>query len=1238
MNLQHLPKYSEDLSDFIADLRSKIFASKLEAARYFKLARPTVSRYESGQIRPPFGYLVSLAYLYILALQKDNYPVEIYQSSLLDEINRALRWHYREKEPFQRPFQDWEELSQVASTFIQQRQATTAISANNEPKSRLIDWGEAIEANPFYGRENELSRLEQWLRYDRCRLVALVGLGGVGKTSLSIKISERVKDEFEVLIWRSLRNAPTLKDLLADWLTLLGDQTLIENPDLAISALLDHLRKKRCLLVLDNLETILQEGQPQQAYRSGYQNYSELFVRLGETAHQSCLLLTSREKPGEFELLESKATPVRSLNLTGLEAEAARQILEDKTLFGPPEAFATLSERYSSNPLALKLAAGAIQELFGGDVLAFLGEGQLIFGGISRLLDQQFARLSGLEQNIMYWLAISREFVSLPHLQAALIPAVPKKDFMEALQSLLIRSLIKRSDTGATFSQQPVVMEYLTERIIENFSEELRAGRIDFLSRFPLLDAQGKDYTRTTQLRLLLKPILERLLAAFKSSRELETHFTTLLNRLRTLPPAEQGYAGGNLANLLFQLRGDLQGRDFSNLNIWQAYLQGVNLQNASFACSDLTGSIFTEAFNSICAVSLNSSGQLLAIGCANGEVLLWRMSDGKLLSHFQAHYGPAQTLAFSPTMDWLATGSNDRTIKLWEINPNRRESVRCLQTLEGHEEWVWSVAFSPDGQFLVSGSSDRTIKLWEIPSGNCLQTLEEHQNTIRAVAFSPDGQFLATSGGDMTIRIWQFFGDKLKCVQVLTGHQGWVQALHFSPNSRLLASASEDKTLKIWEINRAPATPGSCLKTLRGHSEWVWSVVFSPDGTQLASSGADRLVKLWDVSSGQCFRTLHGHTGLVRALVFSPNGRILVSGSGDKTARLWEIATGQPFKTLQGYSNPVRAVAFSPDNQKLASTSGNRTVQFWEVNSEIHSPQILPGQRELLWSLAFSPNGKFMATGSEESTVTLWELKSGQFSVLQTFVGHTEWVQSVAFSADSRLIASGSGDRTIKLWNVEGGYYLQTLEGHSEWVWSVVFSPDGRWLASGSSDHTVKIWEVQTGRCLQTLPHHEWVLSVAFSPDGRYLLSSGGEEQSIYVWDCASWQAQTVFTGHPRKVWVIVFHPDGKLFATGSEYGEIKLWEIEADQVICKATLTGHRDWVRALAFSPDGQLLASASEEGTIRLWEAHTGQFLTLLQINRPYEQLNITHTTGLSEVQKASLKALGAFEEDTIPPSF
>ncbi len=437
---------------------------------------------------------------------------------------------------------------------------------------------------------------------ERCRLVALLGMGGIGKTALCVKLAKQIKDKFEYLIWRSLRNPPPVQDLLAELIQFLSQQQetdLPETVDGRVLRLIEYLRSSRCLLVLDNAETILTPRDRTGRYREGYSGYGQLLRCVAETPHNSCLVLISREKPIGLAAKEGETLAVRSLQLTGLPTAAGREIFKVRGDFWASESeWRVLIAHYAGNPLALKMVAPAIQDFFNSSVskfLEFLKQDTLVFDDIRNLLDGQFKRLSNLEKEVMYWLAINREPVSFSELQADFVSNVSSSVILEALASLQRRSLIQKSVDG--FTQQPVVMEYITLQLIERVCTEITTQKLALFRRHAFIQATAKEYIRDTLIRLILQPVIKELINKFKHKNSTETRLAQILSILQDHSPLKARYAGGNVLNLLCQLKTNLDRYDFSNLNVWQAYLQGMRLHHVNFANSDLDKSVFTKTF-----------------------------------------------------------------------------------------------------------------------------------------------------------------------------------------------------------------------------------------------------------------------------------------------------------------------------------------------------------------------------------------------------------------------------------------------------------------------------------------------------------------------------------------------------------------------------------------------------------------------------------------------------------------
>jgi len=1114
----------------------------------------------------------------------------------------------------------------VLDTSGTEQRATLDQSLVNQ-KSKIVDrtdWSEAPTVTSLYGREAELTQLERWLVPMRCRLIGLLGIGGVGKTTLAAATVETVAPYFDRVLWRSLLNAPPLDELLRDILQRLADERLVDIPprlDAQLALLLDHLRQRRCLLVLDNLESILQPDQPGQM-RAGYEGYAQLLQTVAERSHQSCLLLTSRERPQGVERWEEDSPLVRTLPLEGIPVTAGQAMLTARGLSGPAADAANLVARYSGNPLALKLVAQTVQEIFGGDIGAFLAVDAPIFEDIRMVLDQQFARLSPLEQELLLWLAVERVPVTAAALRTNLVQLPPMPRFLEGLRTLQRRSLLET--IGAGFTVQNVVIEYLTEQLVEAVSQEILDLKSKIVNRYALLKAQATESIRQSQARLLLRPVAERLLAQVGKTH-LATRIEWLLTTLRHTAPLTPGYTGGNLLNLLLALGLDVSGYDFSHLCVWQAYLRDAYLPGLQLVGADLRGAAFAQRIGAVQGIYFGDDQELRVIACKDDLLGLWRARTGELIQRIRMDARTFQTAFVRSDGRLLAQLTTQRTIHLVDVPTNR-----LLHTLVGDPSPIWRISFSPNGHYVASGHASGQICLWEVASGRLCNQWQAHRaSSVTALAFSPDNVWLASGAVDGSLALWQAATATL--LHTLPGHTDEVATLGFSPDGTTLITGSHDLTVRLWET-----ASGARQGLLQGHTHLVRQLAIAPNGRWLATGGVDNFVYLWDLQTKKVLHMLSDHAAPVEQIAFSPDNQTVAAYDANKTISVWAVASGQRLDSYRLHHASIFTLAFSSDGHRLVSAGADSTVYLWDVSQPTHAQVTtrLVGHRYGVGAVGFSPDDALIASADGAGGLRLWyspNHPTGSWSSRELLGAQTS-INQIAFSPDGQLLA-GTSDDGLRLWSLATDRQTHLLQGATLSARMCAFSPDGRWLASGHLGHTICLWSLAepTGIVLRhTLDQHtNLICALLFSPDSRTLFSSSYDD-TLRRWEVASGTLQASWSTHGTVYTALAIQPDGQRIASGSSDHAIRFLDSESGDI--GSIWHGHTHTVEALTFSADGQLLASASQDETIRLWDVTTGACLQTLRTPGPYAGMNITGVTGISAAQKAALKTLGAVEEE------
>ncbi len=542
-----------------------------------------------------------------------------------------------------------------------------------------------------------------------------------------------------------------------------------------------------------------------------------------------------------------------------------------------------------------------------------------------------------------------------------------------------------------------------------------------------------------------------------------------------------------------------------------------------------------------VTSCAITPRGNRIISASSDGTIKVWNAYTGNELLSLSRYKSGVTRCAMSPDGNWFVSASEDTTLKVWDIGsinafpPLQRYRVPVIRTLRGHKGAVRSCAISPDGTWIASVSDDWTLRLWDARTGEQLSVVEVEmeedalEETIYDCAIGPDGTWLAFTYS-LGLRVWDVATSRERFTTF--GHVGVVIGCAISPDGRWMLSTSTDGTLKGWS-----SAVDTDIFILKGHADTVNRCAISPAGDWVVSASDDHTLKLWQVPPISQERLPDEEEyafGLVSCAV-SPTGTWAISVTLNGDLKRWDVETGTEQEILPPNAGvgAYATCAISPDDTWFVTGSDEQILKTWDTRA---GKQLLTlsGHTGAINDCAVSPDGTWIVSASDDQTLKVWNARTA--AVMWTLAGHTGAVNACAIRPDGTWIVSGADDQTLRTWNMMTGTLRHTFSGHTGRVRDCAITPSGDHIVSASDDGTVRIWNANIpDESPVTLQHDSAVQRCAISLDGGIIVSLVGAQ--VKLWDRATGACLSTFYAH-NAFSDGVFLPDGRHLIIAAENG----------------------------------------------------------------------------------------------------
>jgi WD40 repeat protein len=1096
--------------------------------------------------------------------------------------------------------------------------------AQVSPTLIVRDWGQSMSIPHFIGRVKEITTLSNWVTEGDCRLILIYGMLGIGKSALALQVVKEVADgsratdspEFPIVIWRSLVNQPHYQDFVSDLINTISPYRDVSRstPEEVRKNLGDELARRRCLIVLDNFESVL--PRPNSALDTLDQAYlfSQLIDFVSRSSHRSTIIMTSSEKPVQLTPIEGERREVRSLELRGLGVSEVKSIFESVGTFqGGTRDWEQIVTDYDGNPLLMDTVARDILLLFGGSLRSYLDAGYTMPASFLSRMDQHFDRLDSDERTVIYWLAIERGPVEILDLAADLRSTALRRKLASVLISIARKIRLERIE--GKFFLVPAVLAYVTDRLVREVSENILKRQIGPLDEVALMKATSKDHIREVQSNLIVRVIVSELEAQLGTKERADGHLRRLIEECVTQPDRYPGYAVGNLINLFNSLNGGIIDLDLHGTVIRQAYLRDTEVRDVDFSNCEFTEVSLTEAIGGLVSVAYQPDGQRFATGDMSGFLHIWETVSGKKIRTIGLHQGWVRSVAFSPDGRFVASAGEDSVVQIWDVD--NFEKVRIFNYTQGR---ALSLAFSTQNNNIAFAGDDEKVYICSVETGAIVAQLTGDTAPVWAVAFNKDGTLLATGSEGGVIKVWRVREDSAVCeVTVILGS---VRCLAFAASGSVLGVGTEEGGVFIIDL-----TDEAIPFELGRHTDAVRSLNFSPEDHCLATGDRGGTIAVWNWRVNQRMKVFGRGNRCVRSLAFHPSRPMLLTCTDDGY-RIWDWTTAESISSCTRVLNSVWKISGSRLQSELVAGYEDGTIRKWDLE---HGREItvLALHEDRVRALAVCEPAKFLASGGSDRHVFILGTQLDKGGI-RRILDEISWIRSLAFNLDGTLLVCVGGSPLIRIWDTETLTSLAALENPDGLIQAVRFSPDGKRFITGSVSGNLRIRmtaNTQEEHLLSLGGEAITSLAILSEPDTVFAAT---EEGTIGAWDLSTGSLLASWAAHKGRIIDIATSIAQNRLVSVGEDGTIRLWNVndrrspfiitELDEGGVSAT---------SLSFVQDSTV-AIGFIDGAIMLWQPDTGIYARKVQTRMPYSNTRIRAVTGVTEDQKRSLKLLGAID--------